>query len=354
MDYKVLIIINNLGIGGAERLVIDQANGLIKRGVGVTILTLKSEKNESFFFDLSREINFKNIQFNSFFSLRDWIYLYKYIKKINPDLLMTHLWLSNTVGRIIGRLCGVKKIFSFEHNAWDDSKTKKLFLINFILQFFCDKIIAVSNAVKTFLIEHRIRKSKIEVVFNGIDLSRYKNFDNNIKNNKDFIFVFIGRLIEQKGIDILLKAFSSLDFGKLLLVGEGPLDKEMKQIVKKMGIENRVVFLGFRKDIPNILASADCFVLPSQSEGFGIVLTEAMASRLPIIVSNFDAVKDIIIDGVTGFVVKKGDYLELANKMRYVYNHKEVRQSVAARALGAVSNFSIEKHIEKIINLAWK
>lgn len=279
-------------------------------------------------------------------------YLYKNIRSYNPDTLFTHLWFSNSIGRVVGKLAGVKKIISFEHNVYDNLKTNKMFFIDWVLQIFSHKIVAVSEAVKKSLIRHKIKENKIEVILNGIDISRYENIRiSELDGNKkeDFTFVFIGRLIHQKGVDILIKAFSLLDKGKLLIVGDGVDKKSLESLVNDLGIGQRVKFLGIRKDIPQILSYSDCFVLPSRYEGLPMVLLEAVASKKIIIVSDFESAKEVIKDGVNGFVVPVGDELALREKLLTVINNDQLIVDMNKNIISGDKKVSIGYNVNKIL-----
>lgn len=350
---KILIIINNFGVGGAERLVIDQANELVKRkNVNLKIITLKKEGKNSLSEQLDKNIKWSCINFRYDFDIKSWIKLYKKIKKFNPDVLFTHLWFSNTVGRIIGKLAVIRKIISFEHNIYDNLKTRKMFIVDWVLQIFSHKIIAVSCAVKKSLIKHYVKANKIEVIINGIDTSKYQNLNIKIldgEEKKDFTFVFIGRLIHQKAVDVLLKAFSIVKEGKLLIVGDGADKNNLKNLCKKLNIENRVKFLGIRKDIPEILSYSDCFILPSRYEGLGIVMLEAIASGSIVIISDFEAGIEIIKDGYNGYVFPRENYSILAKKMmKAISLEKDKFEKVNNNF---IKGFSVTKNINKLINL---
>jgi len=349
---KILIIINNFSVGGAERLVIDDANELLKRGdIDFKIITLKKEGKSSLSGQLDKKVKWESVDFGGLSDLGSWFLLYKNIKNYDPDILFTHLWFSNTIGRIAGKLAGVPKIISFEHNVYDTVKNWKMFFTDQILQSFSCKIIAVSRAVKRSLMRHGIEENKIDVILNGIDISKYQNLDIKTldgKEKKDFTFVFIGRLIHQKGIDILLRAFASVKAGNLLIVGSGKEGADLVKLTKELNIENRVGFLGIRKDIPEILSYSDCFVLPSRYEGLPMVLLEAFASRKIIIVSNFESAGDVIKNNFNGFIFNINDIRGLSLLMNEVQSTNT--NSIKNNMLKDIKHYSINDHIQKLIS----
>lgn len=358
MKKKILFIINNLGGGGAERLVVDDINEMVLRGFDVYLITLRPEFKTTIESEL--KINPENkflIDFKKIPSLKSWIEVVRILKEIKPDLILSHLWLANTVGRVASVFAGVKNIVCFEQNVYDSVKTKKMFFIDFILQFFCKKVVAVSFAVKKSLIRHLILSRKIDVLENSVNPERYINFvsrdDLRIKygfDKEDYIFLFIGRLIPQKSVDILLRGFKFTDNSKLIILGEGYEEGCLKNLTKELDIENKVSFLGFKKKVNDYLNLSDVFVLTSEFEGLPLVVTEAIMAEKPIIVSDFDATKGIFIHQENSLIFKRGDYVSLGNMMNFIKNNAEVSKKVSSRVALLKDRFSIGKHCDFILN----
>jgi len=365
MDNKpvILFCINKLGgsagVGGAERLVVDDINETLSRGYNVHFLTLKKESKFSLGGELRLEKkHWKTIDFGSIFNPIYWLNVYKYIKQENPDIVFSHLWFSNTIIRIVCKIAGVKNIFTFEHNVYDSIKSGRLYLSDRLLQSWSKKIIAVSSVVKESLIKHGIEEKKIVVINNGINIPKYKKEPNqNLRNSlkippNSFVFLTIGRLIHQKGMDVLIEAFSKVSQNSILvIVGQGKDELLLKNLANKLGLGDRVCFLGMRHDIPDILATSDVFVLASRYEGQGIVVLEARASGKPIIISDFPAGKDMITTGVNGLVVKREKVEELVNAMEKLKSDSNLRKNLSESAFATVQDFSIQNHINKIMSL---
>jgi glycosyltransferase involved in cell wall biosynthesis len=359
VNKKILISINNLGVGGAERLVVDDINEMIHRGLDVHLLTFKKEKTLSLMHEcrLSKD-KIVCMDMNTIWDLRGWARTYFFIKTLKPEKVFSHLWFSNVVTLVVCRFVGIKNIIIFEHNIYDTIKNKKMYCLDRLLQRLPKKIVAVSSPVKDSLVQHGIQGDRVVVLNNGIPIAKY-SITKNVQYRAllgipedAFVFVTIGRLIEQKGIDILIQAFSrGLPGAHVLIVGQGPKEKELKNMVAQQGLVDHVHFLGVRKDIPDILATSDCFVLASRWEGLGIVVLEAMASKLPIIISNFKAGKDMIEHGVQGLVVECENQKALHDEMRRLMGDGSLQQRLADAAYKRVADFSIEHHVNKILVL---
>ncbi|MFM2357476.1 MAG: putative glycosyltransferase [Candidatus Parcubacteria bacterium] len=358
MIKKILIIINNLGVGGAERVVVHDVNEMLKMGLDVKLITLKNEKEFSLEGGLLLEKHKKIlIPFASFFDFKSWRKLHKEIKDYKPDLVVTHLWFANTIGRLAAYFAGVSRVISFEQNVYDSIKTKKMFFVDWFLQIFSNKIIAVSEAVKKSLIRHFIKESKIEVIHNSIDIEPFqRSITPNIKVRKEFaiptdafLYIFIGRLIHQKAVDIILAAFKEVGSGFLLIVGQGNDREDLEREVEKKGLSGRVVFAGVRHDIPQLLSSADCFILPSRYEGSPLVLIEALAAGISIIVSDFEAAKEIIIHEKNGLIVPRENVQKLKDAMVRIKEDSVLRARLSAEAKKTANNFSISSHVRAIL-----
>ncbi len=342
-------------MGGAERLVIDQIHECMRRNIHVHLLTIKSESPHS----LSSQCRLSNqyihhVRVRSIYDVQSWYQIYSCIKKVNPDVVMTHLWFSNTIGRVCAWLAGIRRIISFEHNIYDMVKNKKMFFTDRILQHLSTYIIAVSESVKDSLVTHGIDEEKIIVLLNGIDIQRFVSPPDTSRElfgytQSDFVFVCVARLIHQKGIDILIHALSFVPQAKLVLVGQGSDQRKLEKLATDTCVQDRVCFLGTHSDIPTLLALSDCFVLPSRYEGLGIVVLEAMAARLPIIISDFEAGRHMIENGTHGLVVPREDISALAQAMNIMKNNRAFRVSCSTQAVKRVQQFSIASYMDLLL-----
>ena len=179
---------------------------------------------------------------------------------------------------------------------------------------FC--CIGSSRAVKRYF--EAIGAKNIEVIPNGIDLARFKGLDRQRSRQKpglgnEFVVMTIARLESVKGIEYLIRAISKLKEAspqsiniKLVIVGDGSERENLESLSAKLGLTERVKFLGQipNEKIPESLAEADCFCLPSLREGFGIVILEAQAAGIPVIGTKVGGILDLIEDDKTGILVE--------------------------------------------------
>jgi len=153
------------------------------------------------------------------------------------------------------------------------------------------------------------------------------------------IILFVGRLVGKKGCDVLIKAFKRVVVSRphkamLWIVGDGDERRDLEALVIKLGLSSAVRFFGQQsnENLPDIYAGADLFVLPSTTEGQGVVLLEAMAAGVPTIACQVGGVKEVIDDAVTGWLVKPTDSGLLADKIGECLDSIHLRAAVAERA----------------------
>lgn len=217
-----------------------------------------------------------------------------------------------------------------------------------------DGVVAISKAVKESLLsEFNTPEEKISVIYNGVDLNRFAMSQHKLQEKVRLMFV--GRLIELKGVQIVLRALTlvpdDVDWS-FTVVGDGDYRKELEQITNTLGLSNRVEYLGNRRDIPKLLRDADIFVHTCiGEEGFGISILEAMASGKVVIGSDAGAIPEIIDDGINGFIVPKGDVECLAQLLNYLFQNKTIWNVIQDEAVKKAMTFSIDTFVSQLDGL---
>lgn len=224
-----------------------------------------------------------------------------------------------------------------------------------------DLIIAVSEEVKRVLIQRGIPDWKIRVVPSGIDYSPfeekrdkyYLHQELHFADN-DFLVGIIAHLADHKGHKYLIQAMEVLKEKapavKLIIVGEGPLQLELSRQAKENKVDNMVFFMGFRDDVPRILASLDLFVLSSYKEGLGSSILDAMASRLPVVATQAGGIPELVIHEQTGLLVPPKNPQSLAEAILRVYDDRKLARQMAENGYKMVHDkFSASGMAEKII-----
>ena len=270
--------------------------------------------------------------------------LFKLCKLIHDervDVVNTHLTTASWQGALAGKICGVPTVavvHATDRKTWFQH---------------ADYLIAVSAGVKDALIGQGIDPEKIEVLYHGIDLEQYvAPLDTAAAKARLGLPVgartvgVVASLIPRKGHRFLLEALKNMEATTgpvhALFAGEGALDAELRGQVAEMGMGERVHFLGFRRDIPQIVCALDAFVLPSLKEGLSIAVMEAMALEKPVICSRIAGLPEVVRDGQTGFLVPPGDSAALQNALEKLFADENLRAQ-----LGHNARQFLEEHFEQ-------
>ncbi|MFD1613489.1 N-acetyl-alpha-D-glucosaminyl L-malate synthase BshA [Gelatiniphilus marinus] len=189
-----------------------------------------------------------------------------------------------------------------------------------------DAVTAVSKSLKEDTLRLFDIKNEIHVVSNFIDLSKYKqNFTDcqrsMMADNDEKIITHISNLRPVKRIEDVITVFYNIQKelpAKLMLVGEGPVREKMDCLCQELGISDKVVFFGKSNEIHKILCFSDLFLLPSQTESFGLAALEAMASGVPVISSNAGGIPEVNVHGVSGYLSNVGDVDDMAKNALHI------------------------------------
>ncbi len=226
-----------------------------------------------------------------------------------------------------------------------------------------DSIIAVSEGVKKVLISSGIESRMIEVVPSGIDFLLPEDMKKSAYLRKEFSFApddylvgIVAHLADHKGHKYLIDATKILKDKapkiKIIIVGEGPLFVELSRQAKEIHVEDKVFFMGFRKDVPRILASLDLFVLASYLEGLGSSLMDAMAHKLPVVATNVGGIPEVVIDGKTGLLVPPRHPAALAEAILKLYRDPSLSLNFGQMGYEIVhEKFSAESMANKILGI---
>jgi len=353
---NILHLISSFEVGGAEKLLIDLLkNAIAPSGVHYTVVVMNDKVDE----ELKKELLATGV--NVYFLNRKEGHKHpKYILKLlsiiksdKIDIIHSH----NYGSKNWSMLCKVfNSRLKLVHTVHDTNIFKNLSKLNvFFQQKFIDKNIAISKAVSNECSQYDI--NKVVQIYNGINL---KNFTVDRKcSHADCLFkiINISRIVHpKKGQDILIKALKvckdkGLKF-KCDFVGGGyNQSKEsfeyLKKLVEELTLEDEITFLGNRTDINELLSQSDLFILPSRYEGLGLVVLEAMAAKIPLIVSNIDGPAELVTNDETGLLFENENHFDLAEKILYLYDNKEKMDEMVQNAHKFVRNFDISVMCEK-------
>lgn len=356
---KILQVINNLGSGGAEKLVNDLSINMKERGIDIEVALLQ-ENGSIYINNLEKNgVKVHKLSKNNMYSLKTLIELFKIIKIKKYDIIHVHIFPAFYFIGIISLFCKKANYIYTEHSTGNRRRKYKFLKIveKFIYSRY-KKIICISDKTEFNLRKHiNDFSKKIVVIFNGVELKKYlmatplnRNEISEEITDKDKIITMVGRFSKQKDQKTLIKAMSFLSMEyKLLLIGEGNLREEIIKFTEELNLKNRVFFLGVRKDVPNILKISDLVVLSSNWEGFGIAALEGMASGIPTIVSNVDGMREMVEDG--GVFFNQGEEKELVQKINELFSDKNYYDEIAKKGLQRSKFFSLDSMVNKYLEI---
>jgi glycosyltransferase involved in cell wall biosynthesis len=318
---NILYLTTSPVMGGAEKQLYYLATQLDPERFLVKVCVLKSEDDGVLVHMLKEKgVHTESIGMKSKCGFFKLVKLWNIIREYQPDILQSFLFFDNIVGRIFGKLAGVRVIVSGQRNVEPYRSHVRNFLDKITLPL-ADYVVSNSEAGKHILIEREhVKGNKIEVIYNGImepEMHRTKKRDGEKK-----IVGFVGYMTKQKGVDILLEAAHMLGKGlpniEFVLVGDGSQRKYLEKLAKKLEMGNTVRFMGHRKRPTEQMKEFDVLAVPSLWEGVPNVILEAMMYGIPVVASRVGGVPEVIEEGVTGFLVKPRDACELAKKIEYM------------------------------------
>ena len=356
---KVLHIINNLGAGGSEKLIVDTLPIYNQKGITVDLLVL-TQTNSVFLNNLTEQNCCKiyNLNITSIYDPRIVFKLKSFLEK--ADIIHAHLFPTFYYVALCKRLFNIKsKLIYTEHNT-SNRRMNNWFFKPFDLCMYSvyDKIVCISESVKTVLqLYYKLQESQIEVIPNGINLKAiYKaqsvdlaSVDPLFQSEYKYI-IQVSRFQKQKDQTTLIKSLCHLpNHVKLILVGTGVLLEKCQIQVSKLKLQDRVIFLGFRGDVPSLLKSCDIIVLSTFYEGLSLSSMEALACGKPFIGTNVPGLKEVIQNA--GLLFEVGDSPALATHILKLLSDSSYYQQIASQCLLKSQNYSIEKMVLNHIKL---
>jgi glycosyltransferase involved in cell wall biosynthesis len=359
---QVLFVHSTHEYGGAEKHLVELLCAFSGSGIDLSVLCLEEDffterltRNKTIHVDIRRSTGLR--------CFWDW---FQVLGDLRPDVVVfvnAVPWNFPWYTPVVAWLAGIPRRFSIAHLApppapsgvegWSlRSITRRMRRIRHLLgvrlsAFFYTATICVSEAIRDCLVVHyHFPANKVVAIHNGVSWSNFERCESGglaVRSkvgidSEEFLLVCIGRLSEQKAIDILLLAVAQVLRGgvrcKCIIVGDGPLRSQLSEQALALGLSGHVFFEGFQEDVRPYLQAANAFILTSHSEGLPLALLEAMASGLPCVVTNVGGNAEVLTHGVQGLVVAPGSVDEVADAISYLVTrpHECADMSRMARA----------------------
>jgi len=337
--------------GGVEKVVFEVSRRLVRMGVDVTVITLNTVMAKSF--EILEGIKVyrcrpislteaARVQLTVSPSLP--LKIIETCKIEKPDIIHANnrFFFTTICGAMLKKIIGKPLVttlhlgpvflgggfFDFIINTYEKTVSK------WIIQS-SDEIIAVSNAVMKHTLSLGASSSKVKVIPNGVDLEEFKPRRELEKTGVKRI-IFVGRLFPNKGIQYLVKAaqivLAKHPCVEFIIVGRGPMEAELRKMVRRLNIEHAFKFLGIVPSVPEVMNQCDIFVRPSLTEGMPLTILEAMACGLPVIASKIPGSSEVVKDGETGILVEVGNVEQLGNAIIRLLEDENYAERIRTRA----------------------
>lgn len=357
---KLLIGVNNFTAAGAQKLVADHLNHFDMAKYELALLTFfQEDERDNFFHLLKPGIKNYRLNFRNAYDVKNWFRVRKVLREFQPDIVLSHLFFSNTVLRVLKPFFRYK-IVIYEHNIYKN-KTWLQRLADKILSYFTHKIIADSQTIKDFTVsQEKINPRKFVVL--PCSINYYEIRDEVAQYNKDELKQSLGfqkddkliinaaRLVWQKNHKLLIDSFAEFSKKnsqyKLIILGEGPFYEVLKKQIEDLNLTGKVLLLGFKRNVLQYMLISEFFVLTSKIEGFPVVALEAMAVGLPLISTKVAGLDKAIIDGFNGYLVPNEDQKEFAQALQKVAD--QGRDYFSENCRKTAEHYDIKQYLEKL------
>jgi glycosyltransferase involved in cell wall biosynthesis len=356
---KILQVINSFATGGAEKLLLETIPLYREKGIVMDVLVLNGTNYP--FMQQLKALECCTIYSLGSKSVYNPLHIFQiipYLKKY--DILHVHLFPAQ-YWVVLAKLLSFSKtkLLFTEHNITNVRIQNKVFkLIECIIYFYYNKIICITNEIKNVMQQHTNSESdKFVVIENGVNLATireskpYQKTEIHPSINQDnIILIQVAGFREQKDQPTLIKALSHLPVKyKLLLVGDGVLQLDCEKLVQELQLSERVLFLGLRDDVPQLLKTVDIVVLSSHYEGLSLSSIEGMASGKPFVASNVAGLSEVVAGA--GVLFDQGNDKELAKVLENLMDNSDHYHAIATACQEKANQYDISTMVEQHIYL---
>lgn len=362
MKKKLAFVVWSLaGMGGSEKVVYDIVRGLDKRRFSSIIVSFEDGPLKSLYEKMGVKTyctcKTKKIDFEFVRRFRE-ILIDERVEIINPHHFSPLLYTF-----IATRFSSIKVVYT-EHSRWqlEQLSLPKKIANRFILGNI-DAIIAISNQIRDYYTNNlRISKDRIHLISNGIDVTAFQNVKDNGLRSKlgieqnEFVIGIIAHIRPEKNHKLLVSAFSSLletcRNVRLVVVGQDFMNGELQSFTRQLGIAERVLFLGKRDDVPDLLKTFDIFCLPSIKEGLPLTILEAMAAGVPVIGADVLGINEVVKHNENGLLFPSNDQKKLKECLVLLLKDDPFRRHLSCSGENSVEKkYSLNNMIAQYENI---
>lgn len=369
---KALVICVSHSWGGLEQVAANDSVDLAKLGLSCRVLCIEGSPIHQ---NLMNRGQFEFVTVSS--SPRNYFDFHMrslLLRQLEGGVNLIHTHQTSLLGTIVPWIWNKQEVALFASRHIMNSHDKRDFFHQLIYSRV-DKLIVMSQALRrNVMATHAVRERQVKVVSLGLDFEAFDaiaDLDRNPQrerwraDDETLVIGLVGRIDPAKGQATFIRAAAGLSKSlkseeklKFVIVGEETLGseanhlKELQEMVRQFGLDDRVIFTGFQKNIPEVMKALDVFVMPSRQETFGLVAIEAMAMETAIIISKGGSSTEIVGNNEFGLTVRPEDAFDLQRQIRYLLDHPEERVLMAKRAREhVVKNYDRKVRVQKTLTL---
>ena len=323
--YRLLHVIDHLGSGGAQEVLLSLVKYLDRRRFHVEVATLHGQGHywESFR-RLAAPLH----------ALSPHKYLPLYLPRLfrllqtgKFDLIHCHLAASNLIAKPLAAILGVPLIFNYDHNDMQRTQQRMRLGLDRLANLLTDHIIAISASTRDFLIQREgVPADKITIIYNGVDLARFQPAPDAAARAAwrhtwglpadTPVVAGVGRLRQQKNFPLFLRVarevLREIPQANFVIAGEGPDRPDLEILARDLGIASQVHFMGYISEMTKLYAGVDALLMTSHAEGTPLAVLEAMGMGVPVVATRVDGMAEVLEDGVDAYLASPGDLSALA------------------------------------------
>ena len=355
---RIMYVLNDLALGGAQRVVLNQASRLDRATFAPEVASLELDPSGELARDFeSAGIPIYRLRRPNELPSAGWPRLHDLLRRLRPDLVHTHLAAAGIAGRVSARRCGVPRILTTLHNLsdWEEKRLSPLRWLDRRTLPLAHAVVTVSDAVREAFARTIPRLAeRVVTVRNGVPLDLFLGARQERTSVRtmlgyapdDFVVGSVARLDPRKGLDTLIEAFAlaapQAPKMRLLLIGDGPQRSRLEALARSRGVYDRMILVRHQTRVRGHLAAMDLFAAPSRTEGLGMAIIEALAAGVPVLGSHVGGIPEVVVDGECGRLLPPHDTTVWARTILHLASRPQELGAWAAAGPRRASRFSVE------------
>lgn len=365
---RLLWLFDSLGAGGAETLAVVFARSIDRADYDLTVASLSGASGVNAERLRADGVSVLDLGARNLRDRAAFRRLLDLVREREIDLIHAHLTYSSIWSALVTRKTGVPSLASLHvaptaTRALHDSLRHRISvgirdrLMIAMMNRWSSGVIAVSSALENDYVARGLRKDKVRVVHNGVELERFRRphaesrarlMDELGLDAETPVLATVSVLRPKKGVEVLLDAARAVPGANFLIIGDGPMRGEWTALAESLGVSGRIRWAGYRTDVDALLAGCDLFVHPSLDDAFPTVLLEAMGAGLPVIATRVGGIPEIVTEGETGMLIPPDDAAALAAAINKLIVNPAEMQRMQANARADADRFSTRAWLERL------